>query len=76
MMQIETGSVYRVKHRRKGKFYLAVKFTDKTFTTGMIIGRKLIAFSEEGEVSTGTETRVRNSLCEFERVQISEAQLS
>ncbi len=75
-MEIEAGNVYRVKHVRIGDFYLAVEFTDKNFTTGMILEAKANVLLKENEVSRGNKLTVENDLCEFERVQIREAQLS
>lgn len=71
-MKIETGSVYRVKHRQNGEFYFVVKFSDNAFTTGIVLSQKCGHFHGENQVSRGNELTVQNNLCEFERVQIRE----
>jgi hypothetical protein len=70
-LKIETGGVYRVKHRRKGDFCICVQFTDKNFTTGTVIEGKVQSFEVENEVFSGGQVTVRNSFCKFTRVHIT-----
>jgi hypothetical protein len=74
-VKITTGSVYEVNHRNKGKFVLAVRFSDKNFTTGMVLDGKVEAYKEESEISSGDEVTVRNSFCEFKLMQVSKGAL-
>jgi hypothetical protein len=48
-----------------------VQFTDKNFTTGMIIEGKTKAFEKENEICSGGQVTVRNSFCKFKKVYIS-----
>ncbi len=75
-MKILKGSVYRVKHRRKGNFYLLVQRADENVTMGMVIEGKAGAILEENEVSIGEKITIRNSFCEFKKVAIREVQKS
>ncbi len=70
-MKISTGNVYQVKHRNKGTFLIVVRFTDKNFTTGMVLEGKVEAYEAENEISSGDEVTVRNSFCEFKRIHVS-----
>ncbi len=74
-MKISTGNVYEVKHRNKGTFLVAVQFTDKNFTTGMVLEGKVKASEEKNEISSGGQVTVRNSFCEFKRVHVSKGAL-
>ena len=64
-MKLEIGSVYNVRHERKGTFMIAVKSTDEIFTTGLVIGGKVHAIQEENEKGYGDKVTVRNSFCKF-----------
>ncbi len=75
-MTIEAGKIYKVKHRHKGEFCLAVQFSDKNFTTGLVVEGKPISFSEVCAFSAGSQYTVRNSFCEFTELEISEAKKS
>ena len=72
-MKISTGSVYEVKHRNKGTFCIAVQFTDKNFTTGMVLEGKVGASEEKLGITSGGQVTVRNNFCEFAPLEISEA---
>ena len=75
-MKIDTGGVYQVKHRDKGVFLLCVQFTDKNFTTGMVVEGKVKAFEEKNEISSGGQVTVRNSFCKFKKVYISKGAMA
>ncbi len=75
MTKLLTGRVYKVKHRSKGTFLVAVQFTDKNFTTGMVLEGKVKAFEEKNEISSGGQVTVRNSFCEFKRMHVSKGAL-
>ena len=68
-MKIETGCVYRVEHKDKGVFNICVQFTDKTFTTGMVIEEKVTGFESVNDISSGGQFTVRNSFCEFKKLR-------
>ncbi len=74
-MKILKGSVYQVKHKDKGVFLIAVQFTDKNFTTGMVVEGKVEAFEEKNEISSGGQVTVRNSFCEFKKIYVSKGAL-
>ena len=76
MLKIETGAVYSVKHRDKGTFLLCVQFTDKTFTTGMVIEGKVTGSESKNDISSGGQATVRNSFCKFKRVHISKGAIA
>lgn len=67
-MKIKTGEIYKVKHKTKGEFVLAVRFTDTIFTTGMIVAGKAGASEKKNEKGTGEKVTVRNAFCEFEKI--------
>jgi uncharacterized protein (UPF0179 family) len=71
-MQVKTGVMYEVNHKRKGKFTMIVRITNENFTTGTVIEGKTIAFLKDNEIPEGYQTTVRNSFCEFKEVKISE----
>lgn len=76
MLKIKTGAVYQVKHKDKGVFLICVQFTDKNFTTGMVVEGKVETFEKENEISSGGQVTVRNSFCEFKRVHISKGAIA
>lgn len=66
---------YGEDYNNKGNFIIAVRFSDKNFTTGMVFEGKVGAFEEKNEISSGEEVTVRNGFCEFKRVHISKGAL-
>jgi hypothetical protein len=67
-VNIETGEFYKVSHKTKGEFVLAVRLTGTIFTTGMIVAGKANASEKKNEKGVGEQTTVRNSFCEFELI--------
>jgi hypothetical protein len=76
VLKIKTGAVYQVRHKDKGTFLLCVQFTDKNFTTGMVIEGKVTGFESKNDISSGGQTTVRNSFCEFKRIHISKGAIA